>query len=189
MIDEGDFLDFVRKKTKGAFDQQLVVNQKENVELQDSQSSRKTINDLPYIDQQLLFIVMAKKEQYVNEILSNSSICLNLAPETLSFIEKLKQILECSDDEQQKKELKVLFGEYDSSWKEHWKRSYCMLKDQTVDMEKSFQQCLSAIEKMRLLDTRKLLELQLKDPSISTTERAEILARIVKISKQVTLLK
>lgn len=150
--------------------------------------AKKKISELPRVDQELLHVVMAKKEDFITKVLTNGDLCTTLDPSTRMFIEGLHEILLTDEEDLQKKEaIKDLLGSFGPSWIRHWKRSYAMLEDKSVNMERSFEECLTTMRRQRLINARQELKQQL----VSCRDRAEheqILADTLQINRQLARL-
>ncbi|MGI6524100.1 MAG: hypothetical protein ACOX2O_02230 [Bdellovibrionota bacterium] len=100
----------------------------------------------------------------------------------------MHEILLTDEEDLQKKEaIKDLLGSFGSSWIRHWKRSYAMLEDKSVNMERSFEECLTTMRRQRLINARQELKQQL----VSCRDRAEheqILADTLQINRQLARL-
>lgn len=146
---------------------------------------RKPVSGLPRLDQMLLHAVMAEKDTLTGAVLHRSELCMALDPCTRLFIEGLHEILhaeQCSEA-QQKERLKTLLRSFGESWLAHWRLSYQMVEDRTVSMERLFEECLAALERERMLATRRALEQQIAQCR-DEDERERLLCYLVELSRK-----
>ncbi len=112
-------------------------------------SAPSPISELPRLDRELLFALMAHKEDLPRELLSDPDLSTQVNRSTLRFAEELCAIMaEQSIGPDQKKEaLKDLLDLFGDSWREHWKQAYAMSTDKEVDFSNIFVECKRAYAK------------------------------------------
>ena len=186
IVDDGQLRELVEGAIKGETAAAVRELEREDPQEQPAAAAvRKPVHELPRLDQMLLHAVMARKESLTGAVLRKSDLCLSLDPCSRLFIEGLHEILhaEPCTEAQKKERIKTLLRSFGESWLAHWRRSYQMNEDRSVNMERLFDECLSALEREQLLATRKAVEQQIQQ-SRDDVEREELLRWMVELSRR-----
>ena len=134
----------------------------------------KAIKDLPKVDQELLIIVMALREDVSGSILANAELCSALDSVTISFLEEFHAVLTSEIGATEKKEqTKQLLTGLGESWLKHWKTAFKMAQDPNVDLAHSLTQCLAYLRRERIGRTLEELKSRLLKVE-SDEERGEL---------------
>ncbi len=143
----------------------------------------KQFSELPALDRELLHIVMAKREEYINEVLKNPDLCGVLNPTTISFIDEFKRILLSIEDDTKRKQLvQDLLQSFGSGWVNCWKESYRMLSDKGVNFDMAYQGCLEQLDRLKKADLKKALEQQIKYCDVEE-EKTYLLQKLIALNK------
>ena len=112
---------------------------------------RKSVDQLPRLDQELLKVLMVRKDEIVDDLLKDSDLCLGVDPVTLLFIQGLAEVVRSRSGEAARKdEVRALLREFGESWIELWKRAYQMTRDPEVDFTRTLDQCRATIVNNKL---------------------------------------
>lgn len=145
--------------------------------------SGRPVTDLPRLDRELLLVVMAMREQYVDSVLNDPLICEAIHPTTRAFVEGLSAIL-ASDltREEQRQATKALLLQFGESWVAHWKTAHEMLEDQRVKFVQVFEQCRQALDRAKFQDLGRQLTEQLAAAQ-DDAEREDLSLKLVALKR------
>lgn len=112
----------------------------------------RAVNELPKVDQELLLCVMALRGDLPKEILSDATLCSNLSPETLGFIQELEEALSISnsDDDVLRERIRAILLRYGNSWLSHWRKAYKMLQSPETKLHRGFQECVLSLKRAHI---------------------------------------
>jgi len=146
---------------------------------------KKSIAELPKLDCQLLYILLSNHIEYLEKVITQSEFRLYLDATTFKFIEEMHAIFkdENLSLEQQELSLQCLLQDYGESWQIHRKKSVLIFQDGNSDIERSYEECVHAIKKIQLLDTREKLKEQIAACN-DEDERNKLLTKTIELSKK-----
>jgi DNA primase len=126
----------------------ISVEKNNSTETQADLTIQVEVSSLPNLDRQILLIVMAKREIYVDKILKNGVLIDALMPQTISFIQELAQIIDLNKDpEHQKLSIKSLLNLMGKSWVNSWKQAFKLAEDKDTNFERNFTECVENVAK------------------------------------------
>ncbi len=123
------------------------------------------IEDLDYLNRDILKYAIIKKAAACLQILNNSSLAQHLDSNVSNFIASVLDIDEeqNSDLNQKKTELKSLLDQYPLSWTDFWKLGSKQAQDNTFNPELLYKQILHEVKKRPWKQQIQLLESQIKN--------------------------
>ena len=147
---------------------------------------KKAISELPALDQEILLVVMAKREEMIEKVVNHPDLCPNLQPKTRAFIEEFSQVLSdnAGNNAEKKESIKTLLKEYGDSWLHHWKKAHEMNEDARVDFAVSYTQCLKRVKKDKLKQTVRALEDTLQQTA-EDDAKTKLYQELMNLQKQI----
>jgi DNA primase len=143
------------------------------------------VSSLPNLDRQILLIVMAKREIYVDKILKNGVLIDALMPQTISFIQELAQIIDLNKDpEHQKLSIKSLLNLMGKSWVNSWKQAFKLAEDKDTNFERNFTECVENISKE---NQKKYIETLQRQVQFAKTdeEKMQLTQQVLELQRKV----
>ncbi len=155
-------------------------------ELNDSQTSNviPKIEDLDYLNRDILKFAIIKKGEACRLILNNSSLAQHLDSNVSNFIASVLEIDQdqSSDLNQRKNELKSLLDLYPISWTEFWKLGSKQAADTTFNAEQLYKQILQEVKKRPWKQQISLLETQIKNAH-SEDDKTKLATELIEANK------
>ncbi len=138
---------------------------------------------LPRVDRELLHVVMGEW-RFIDEVMRDGDLCLNLQPASRLFIEGLGEVyaIENIAEDERKELIKTLLKNFGPSWIAHWKQSFEMKNDPRVNLENSFRQCKQAVRKIKLNQELTRLDSE-RARAVSDEEKSMLLQRRIELQK------
>lgn len=137
------------------------LNNKNNQEEKKLQNNKATSAKLSKLEEELLTCVFAHKDELCQSTLRNPIVCSILSDSALRFLSELQSIIEVSQGSigKSKELITELFKSFGPEWKALWLKAFKM-KDK-ADLLQSYKDCLKSIERNRLKDSIKSLDIEI----------------------------
>ncbi|MBX7144955.1 MAG: DNA primase [Oligoflexia bacterium] len=152
---------------------------------QQETSQNSTIAALSPFDREVLSAVMAKKETLLAAVLKDAELCEVLHPAPLQFMQELSSIMEmeAQDEAQRKEAIKALLKARGEDWFTHWRKSYQMASDPSIDFELLLKGCRLHARKTLLKQALIEIDQRLRDAPLPQ-ERDELLREQMALRRQ-----
>jgi DNA primase len=122
-------------------------SQNSGEETSESQRASVAVSSLSPVDRDIIRSVMTLREEACGVVVHDPVVCEILHPETLRFVEAIREI--CVnlglDDQQRRVQVKGLLAAFGKSWTEYWRESYEITQVPGTDMKKLFKECIERI--------------------------------------------
>lgn len=163
------------------------VSQAETLpKVEDSKIGGKALfTSLALLDQSILLAAMAEKKEVVDALLKTSVWNEVLNPQTMMFVEGLKEALQ-GNEEAQKDRVKILLQSYDPSWTAHWRKAHEMLNSKT-DFKKMYLECLRDAQKKRKQKDLESLRSRVEE-ALEDSEKITLLGKVVELERELRAL-
>ena len=150
----------------------------------ESTESVLPVNKLPRVDQELLLVLMAKREKYIDQVLKESKLTHGLHSSTLLFLQGLQEILSSSSDNdgEQKEQVRVLLKRFGASWVQHWRRAHEMLERSELNTDQTFRDCANSLRRTHVAKSIRELEVQMREEP-DQTQRAALSQRKLQLER------
>lgn len=174
MHTEEEFEQWLRELEEGK------VPETETIEEREVEVARCPIKALPAVDRELLFVIMALRDEVSEQILSDGEMCQELHPATLAFVQHMHEFLGYSDEDK-KNGIKDLLRMHGRDWIEHWKKAHHLKEKDEKSIVNLYRDCKNNIRQKRI---EKLIhQLQERIRKTSGEEQALLSSKLVALVK------
>lgn len=143
----------------------------------------REIKELSALDREVLMTVVLKRGEFVGRVLHNGVLCELLASETRDFITALSRIVSQGTEEQQKRAVQRLLGQFGESWKSFWIQAHEMHQSGELDLEALFRGCVSSALRLQFNQQVKALEWDLQNAT-DEQESARIAQELLHLQRR-----
>jgi len=127
---------------------------------------RSDIHTLPPVDREILRLVMATRERFVEELLQDPELVPELRTITVRFLRRFMEVLrQGGEAEETKERVKGLLDEFGPSWLAYWKEAYTMRELAANTVTEVIVQCRQALKREKLTRAMHQIDAELKRTS------------------------
>jgi DNA primase len=167
----------------GADDKRSTANLR-GVEKESAPTQRiREIKELSALDREVLMAVVLKRGEFVERVLHSGVLCEVLAAETRDFITALSRIVSQGAEDQQKRAVQRLLGQFGESWKSFWIQAHEMHQSGELDLEALYRGCVSSALRLQFNQQVKALEWDLQNAS-EDEDRARIAQELLQLQRR-----
>lgn len=150
----------------------------------------RAVEDLPLLDRSIIQAVIARKETLAERVLRDPQIMQEISPPSRLFLEGLAEILalDGASADEKRRRIRSLLTDLGPSWLTFWRKTYAMLEDESVDPDRLYAECCTAVKRKRL--SQSLRDLQsLIDASVDDERLGDLLQKKVALNRQIQALR
>jgi DNA primase catalytic core len=158
----------------------------EGVDSDSSPRFNRNPSQLPKSDLALLRVVMVLREQVLSEVINNVDVCEMLSPESMRFLLGLKDIIECSEgnEQLQKSQIKEYLQSLGPEWVSLWKEAHTIMAKSGEGLDGVYHKTLEGFKRDKLMRLLKDAQQEVVEYADDPSRQAEVFERMRSLKSQ-----